>query len=253
MIDHTKSFYNLEQFLRSYFHLDWKEVYNWQGKKPNFEDIVLDYKATTSSQAIIELQNEIENLLNHVSEAELNSIIDDMCYYNPSFIGLTYGEWLKEILKILNDSEKNGKVLPLSSPSESNSLNYEKYIEMSQEEEDYFNYVDSYIKLGYLMGCYLNKNWKSNYNWHEKKPSLKAVINDFKDSESEILEQTIKDIERLLEFHSDEREIKELLSYMDADIDAKDTQITYKQWLEEIISVLKNSENKGKKLEIKYP
>ena len=240
-MDRTKSFYNLEQFLRSYFHLDWKEVYNWHGKKPNFEDVVFDYKATTSSQAIIELQNDIEHLINCFSEAELNSIIDDMCYYNPSFIGLTYAEWLKEILKILKDPEKNGKVLPLSTRSESNSFNYEKYIEMSQEEEDYFNYVDSYTKLGYLMGCYLNKNWKNNYNWHGKKPSLEAVINDFKASESEVLEQTIKDIERLLESHSDEREIKELLLHMDSDIKAKDSKTTYRQWLEEIVSILRQN------------
>jgi hypothetical protein len=108
--DHYEKLYpELRQFFGGYFHQDWAYIYNWQGEPPSFQVVVRDFK-TNNSQAIVaqvtqELEQFIADHLTLEDDWDLGEIVTHKllsCIYAPG-LGLTYRQWLREILTILQD------------------------------------------------------------------------------------------------------------------------------------------------------
>ncbi|HAZ48677.1 MAG TPA: hypothetical protein DDW76_28360 [Cyanobacteria bacterium UBA11369] len=98
---------NLKYFFSAFFHHDWLYMYNWQGQSPSFQVVVRDFKAK-DSQAVTQTTRELEQFLaQHLTEddEDLREIVVHKLganFYAPG-IGLTYQQWLQEILTILKE------------------------------------------------------------------------------------------------------------------------------------------------------
>jgi hypothetical protein len=119
MVNYKKSYYELNQFLGCYFHQDWKEVMDWQGKTPNFEAIVRFYKLTNPQLTVRQTIEELQGILSlKLSDKKLSEILerDFGVAFNPSYVSLTDRRWLESILKILEDSDTSSNLSFIEQP-----------------------------------------------------------------------------------------------------------------------------------------
>ena len=117
MINYEKKFPDLGQFFGGYFHQDWGYDYNWQGKEPNFEDVVKVYKAEDTPQGVERTIAELEELLSLPLETdELRRIVIEEfgSFYLARKRGFTTHEFLLAVLKILKEPNSNFKLLQRS-------------------------------------------------------------------------------------------------------------------------------------------
>lgn len=92
MKEYKQRYYNLFQLFGSYFHQDWKDDYDWQGKEPNFEDVIRHYKTEDSFDGIQQSKSELNDLLSlKLNENELRDVItkDFISSYTGRRRGLT--------------------------------------------------------------------------------------------------------------------------------------------------------------------
>lgn len=95
-------------FFAGYFHQHWKDVYDWKGQEPSFDLVVYFFKSQCSQSEIKLAIQELESFMNQTQyfpEEELRQVL--IRGFSSNFrapgIGLTYRQWLKEILKILKE------------------------------------------------------------------------------------------------------------------------------------------------------
>ena len=98
----------LRQFFGGYFHQDWNYTYNWQGEPPSFQVVVRDFKTNNSQADVTQVIQELEQFMAaHLTEDDwdLGEIVTNelcSCIHAPG-LGLTYQQWLKDILTILKE------------------------------------------------------------------------------------------------------------------------------------------------------
>ena len=105
MKSYEEKFPELYQFLGCYFHQDWKDFSDWKGHKPSFEGIVRHFKVVDSKNNVKEEVRELIEFLNlGLNESEVEDVMDkwNIAYY-PYGRNLTYIEWLKRVLEILEE------------------------------------------------------------------------------------------------------------------------------------------------------
>lgn len=99
----------LRNLLAAYFYPYWEADYDWQGRSPDFKEVVQFYKVHnppgTVAQATEELRKFLSMSLNDVDLREAISGIG--VFSNPRAFGAeTYRQWLESILKILEDPHR---------------------------------------------------------------------------------------------------------------------------------------------------
>ena len=110
-MNYAKQFYNLDQFLGGYFHQDWVYVFDWKGKKPNFEDVVRYYRQEQHPDYLAKVINELQAFLElPLSEDQLKKILSREFYvaYSPHRFNITIRYWLERILDILEGKNDSG-------------------------------------------------------------------------------------------------------------------------------------------------
>lgn len=111
MKTYKEKFPELYQYLGGLFHQDWKDVFDWQTQKPSFEGVVRYFKVRNIKCFEKAELNELGQFLSlGLSENEVEVIMDEwnIAYY-PYGIKLTYIEWLKRILEILEEPMEETK------------------------------------------------------------------------------------------------------------------------------------------------
>jgi len=79
-------------------------MYDWQGKKPSYIEIVKEFKANNPAATVNQATKELEYLLNqNLPEHDLCEIIvhDLGANFRAPGSGLTYQQWLHSVLAIL--------------------------------------------------------------------------------------------------------------------------------------------------------
>ena len=95
----------LTSLLGGYLHQDWKECYLWDGK-PHYAPIVRFFKTNNSQSTVQEAATELKDFLSKEYDEER---LEDALYHHfilglmPSSWGMTFKEWLEDILKILEE------------------------------------------------------------------------------------------------------------------------------------------------------
>lgn len=113
MKDFAKRYPELYQFLAGYFHPDWKNEYDWQGKTPNFEHAVLLYKNGNPPATVAQATDELQQFLAlPLDEKEFNDIATHKlgAVYTPRSRGLTKRQWLEQVLVILQEPTTNSNL-----------------------------------------------------------------------------------------------------------------------------------------------
>jgi len=81
----------LDKFCSAYFHQDWYRY------ATDAEAVIRQYLEEEPRSAVVQAIDEIDRLLSmNLSEEQLRNILvyDLSCYYDPSFYGISYLEWL---------------------------------------------------------------------------------------------------------------------------------------------------------------
>lgn len=89
-------------------HINWKDEYDWQNKKPSYQAVIRYYKIKSSEEAIDAAIADLKSL------TEFGKTFDDEEWYDyfmsdsslgyyPPGDGLTEKEWLEDVLKILEE------------------------------------------------------------------------------------------------------------------------------------------------------
>ncbi|WP_321945851.1 contact-dependent growth inhibition system immunity protein [Paraburkholderia sp. J10-1] len=87
------SYPNLDEFLGTYFHQDWRE------DEPTADRIVNKYLSEWPRDDALLALRELENLLSeNYGDAKLRELLDEMgCYYDPLGDAMTCASWLSGI------------------------------------------------------------------------------------------------------------------------------------------------------------
>jgi uncharacterized protein (UPF0276 family) len=113
MENFENAFHNLKQFLGGYFHQFWKEALEWQGKHPNFEDVVEFYKSNDSFENVSETAEELRKFIAlNLSEENMRKLfVRHGIWYGPQYQNMTYRQWLEAILTILEQKKVSSSFL----------------------------------------------------------------------------------------------------------------------------------------------
>ncbi len=105
MTDYVKTYPNLKELL-NFLHQDWKLMFEWEGQEPNYQLAIKKLKIDDSPDIRNKNIGELKSLiLLNFDETTLKTIINrdfGSAFYPPG-IGLTYQQWLEEILLIYEE------------------------------------------------------------------------------------------------------------------------------------------------------
>lgn len=111
MSNYSEKYPNLKELLH-FMHQDWKLMFEWEGRSPNYQAVVRKLKVDDSPEVRQKNVNELRELVSsNLSETMLEEIVDEdfgSAFYPPG-IGLTYQEWLEEILRLLEEPMERTK------------------------------------------------------------------------------------------------------------------------------------------------
>ncbi len=105
MTDYAKAYPNLKELL-NFLHQDWKIMFEWEVKEPNYEAAIRKLKVDDSPETRQKNISELKDLISlKFDEITLRKIInrDFGSGFYPPGIGLTYQEWLESILNLLEE------------------------------------------------------------------------------------------------------------------------------------------------------
>ncbi len=93
----TTPYPHLDEFFGTYFHQDWRE------DSPTAVGIVERYLAEWPTDEVREAAKELGQLLAAAAtEDELAGVLQRLgSFYNPRADGLSYGEWLNQVYRLL--------------------------------------------------------------------------------------------------------------------------------------------------------
>ena len=107
-MDYNKEFPNFGYVL-GYFHQSWSSVYDWQGKKPDFESVIRYCKTHNGLNRIVLATNEGTKLINlSLSEEELEEAVDEFTTSGFSPFN-THREFFDKVLEILKEPMEKTK------------------------------------------------------------------------------------------------------------------------------------------------
>lgn len=106
--NYSKQFPNLKYLLVAYFHEDMFDGFDWKGTKSQYQSLIRYFKTQDSSVRNQKTPNELKEFLKlsqNWNEDKLSDVLgeDFSCMYNAPFFKMTYREFLKGILQILEE------------------------------------------------------------------------------------------------------------------------------------------------------
>lgn len=113
MSEYDKNFRELGRLFGGFFHQDWKEVIDWQGKPPTYEGVVGFYKTLAAPSTVAKATQELRQFLtSQLTEEELDDILshDFGAAYYPPGGGQTHRQWLTDILRLLEEPAAPSKL-----------------------------------------------------------------------------------------------------------------------------------------------
>jgi hypothetical protein len=102
-------------------------------------------------------------------------------------------------------------------------------------------YKHQFPKLAYFMSGYFHEFWKSSYIRKGYEPSFQDVVQSYKekDAKSTVLESTYE-LEKFLDIDINEGELRRILMHdFGSSFRAPSFGMTYRQWLEGILKILR--------------
>ncbi|MGI9055230.1 MAG: contact-dependent growth inhibition system immunity protein [Pyrinomonadaceae bacterium] len=104
------------------------------------------------------------------------------------------------------------------------------------------NYRYKFAGLFQFFGGYFYQGWTSDYNWETAKPDFSAVVRHFKAVNPPKTVISVKnELEDLLSLDLDEEDLTAVLTELGSNFHAPAENLTNKQWLENILAVLRES------------
>lgn len=111
-MDNTKIYPNLKELL-NFLNQDWKLMFEWENTEPNYQSAIRKLKVDDSPEIRQKNIDELKTLISsNYDEVTLRRIVNrdfGSAFYPPG-LGITYQEWLEEILQIMEEPiEKTAK------------------------------------------------------------------------------------------------------------------------------------------------
>ena len=104
------------------------------------------------------------------------------------------------------------------------------------------DYRDRFAELYQFFGGYFYQGWASDYNWETARPGFAAVIRHFKAVNPPITVTRVKnELEDLLNLDLQEEDLNKILAELGSNFYAPAENLTNKLWLENILTVLRES------------
>lgn len=103
-------------------------------------------------------------------------------------------------------------------------------------------YRNRFGELYQFFGGYFYQGWAKDYNWETAKPNYAAVVRHFKAVNPPPTVTKVKnEMEDLLNLNLDEIELSAVLTELGSNFYAPAENLTNRQWLENILDVLRES------------
>ena len=104
------------------------------------------------------------------------------------------------------------------------------------------DYRYKFAELFQFFGGYFYQGWANDYNWETAKPDFSAVVRHFKAVNPPPTVTRVKnELEDLLSLDLEEEQLTEVLTELGSNFHAPAENLTSRQWLENILSVLRES------------
>lgn len=101
-----------------------------------------------------------------------------------------------------------------------------------------------------LMG-YFNLSWKHLFDWGAAEPTFESVVRHYNATHSTIeIEQVRRELEQLLSLSLGEEDLRAATEQMNAAYYPPSTGKTYHQWLNEVLTILKEPQHKARAMRI---
>ena len=113
MSDYRFKYPELYQFFGGYFYQGWAADYRWDGTAPNSAAVVRHFKAVNPPASVNRVRLELENLLaENLTDEALQTALGDLgsSFHAPAE-NLTPRRWLAQILRILDESPTEARIL----------------------------------------------------------------------------------------------------------------------------------------------
>jgi hypothetical protein len=108
IIDYRDSHENLAHLFRGYLNQSWKEIYIWEGKKPQYQPLIRKYKTEDTQEGIEKTIAQLKDIMiigKGLDEEGWDDILGLglSLGLRPQGFNLTDEEWLEEVLTILEE------------------------------------------------------------------------------------------------------------------------------------------------------
>jgi hypothetical protein len=107
------------------------------------------------------------------------------------------------------------------------------------------NYEERFPKLGYLLGGYFHQDWPYDYG-SDGEPSFETIVRHFKArNPPRTVSQATEELEQFLKLPLGEDELDEILGKLGSYYYAPGLGMTYRQWLEAVLKILREPLDAG--------
>lgn len=104
------------------------------------------------------------------------------------------------------------------------------------------DYRNKFAELYQFFGGYFYQGWAADYNWETSRPNFAAVIRHFRAVNPPITVTQVKnELEDLLNLDLREEDLNGVLSELGSNFYPPAENLTNKQWIENILTVLRES------------
>lgn len=94
-------------------------------------------------------------------------------------------------------------------------------------------------KLRNLLGGYFHQDWKNDYDWQGNQPNFEEVVQFYKTvNPKNTVSQATDELRKFLALPLDELDLHNALKDVGVFYNPKARKMTYKQWLESILTIL---------------
>jgi len=103
-------------------------------------------------------------------------------------------------------------------------------------------YEKLYPELTYFFSAYFHQDWTVMYDWQGNKPTFQVVVCDFKNNNpKETVIKATQELEQFLKENLTESSLHKIVTnQLRANVSASGMGLTYRKWLEAVLTVLKD-------------
>lgn len=114
-------------------------------------------------------------------------------------------------------------------------------------EKNVSNFQFKFPELYQFFGGYFYQGWSADYRWETAKPNFSAVVRHFKAVNPPLTVTKVRnELEDLLASNIDEEILADVLKELGSNFYPAAESLTHRDWLENILEILKESPTKAK-------